>query len=195
MDPSPITPPSWCFCRDETVRWSCRIGELVLWVGTDSFLSADRASAWDIRDFWEMRDGDFVTITNRWADLPAWFELNPIETADAAAFEMMKRLKAGYRPKEPMDGPNIWRPKAGDRLVWVTTKDARQPVREILTLRTCAVAIGENPKPSSEALLFFGVQQNNEMTPAYTAAGRAGFEAAVAIGIPREFVAEWRFGS
>jgi hypothetical protein len=48
-----------------------------------------------------------VTITNRWLDLPGRFTLHPLEVANRAAYEMMKRLNEGYRPTEPMDGPNI----------------------------------------------------------------------------------------
>jgi len=97
------------FRGDATVRWSCRQGEYVLWVGTDSFLTADRASSWAIRDFWQMRDGNYLTITSRWADLPVWFELHPLEVAGRAVTKMMKRLDAGHKPTEVMDGPNLCR--------------------------------------------------------------------------------------
>jgi hypothetical protein len=167
----------------------------VIWVATDSFLTSNRPSAWTIRHFWQMRDGDFVTITNRWADLPVWFELHPSEVADAAAFEMMKRLSAGYRPKAPMDGPNIWRAKAGDRLAWVTTRDTRQPVREILDLAACVVAIGENATPSSDGIIGFAAPTRSELPPPEAAAMRAGFDVTAALGVPRVFAREWRFGA
>ncbi len=180
------------FRGDATVRWSCRRGEYVVWVGTDSFLTADRASSWAIRGFWQMRDGDYLTITNRWADLPVWFELHPLEVADRAATEMMKRLDAGYKPKELMDGPNLWRAKTGDRLVWVSLTDSSNPVKELLNLRACALVLGENSNPTSEGIIAFGAPEGEELPPA--AAVRTGFDAAVALGAPREFAPEWRFG-
>lgn len=167
----------------------------MLWVGADSFLMADRASAWAIRDFWQMRDGDYLTITNRWADLPVWFELHPLEVADRAATEIMKRLVAGHKPKEVMDGPNLWRAKTGDRLVWVSLADSANAVKELLNFRACALVLGENSNSTSEGIVAFGAPEGEELPPAAAAATRAGFDAAVALGVPREFAPEWRFGA
>ena len=194
MSPAETPLSSRTFDSDETVRWSCRAGEFVLWVGTGSFLASDQASAWTIRDFWQMRDGDLVTITNRLADLPGWFELYPTEAAGRASFEMMKRLNAGYRPIAPMDGQNIWRVKAGDRLVWVMTSNPRKPVREILSFRVCGLVVGENSTPSSNTSILFGAPQGSELPPADAVAMRAGVDAAATLGMPREFAPEWMFG-
>jgi hypothetical protein len=177
-----------------TVRWSCRAGEYVLWVGTDSILTSNQKSAWTIRDFWQMRDGDLVTITAKWADLPEWFELHPSEVAGKAAIEMKMRLDEGYRPDEPMDGPNIWRAKAGDRLVWVTASAPSQPIVELLDLRTCVLAVGESSAVSLEQFIF-GAPESDEAPPAHVAAARAGFDAAVGLGAPRVFAPEWTFGA
>ena len=183
------------FRGDETIRWSCRRGEYVLWVATDSFLTADRASSWSIRDFWQLRDGDFLTITNHWADLPGWFELYPLEVADRAVWEMKKRLDTGYKPKEVMDGPNLWRVKAGDRLAWVTVADSASPVKGLVDLRACALVLGENTNPASAGTVLFGAPEGEELPPAAAAAMRTGFDAAVGLGVPRKFATEWRFGA
>ena len=195
MTTSNTTLTARIFGSDDTLRWSCRAGEYLLWVGTDSFLTSDRSSGWTTRDFWQMRDGDFVTITNRWADLPAWFELHPLEVADRAALEMMKRLDAGYKQREIMDGPNLWRMKAGDRLVWVTNRDRSQPVREILELKACVLAIADNASPSSDFDAVFRALQGTELPASDAAAMRVGFDAATALGAPRIFATEWRFGA
>jgi hypothetical protein len=183
------------FGSDETVRWSCHAGEYVLWVGTDSFFSADRESAWKIRDFWQIRDGDFVSITNRWADLPAWFELHPLEVANRALWEMKKRLDAGYKPADPVYGANIWRMKAGDRLVWVSLQHPAKPVREILDFQDCALAVGENSIPKFDEPILFGAPEGTDLPPPAAAAMRAGFKAAVALGMPNTYAQEWRFGA
>ena len=142
-----------------------------------------------------MRDGDYLTTTNRWADLPAWFELHPLEVADRAVTEMMKRLDAGYKPKEVMDGPSLWRAKTGDRLVWVSLAGSDNPVKELLNLRACALVLGENSNPTPEGIAAFGAPEGEELPPAAAAAMRAGFDAAVSLGVPREFAPEWRFGA
>jgi hypothetical protein len=178
-----------------TVRWSCQAGEYVLWVGTDSILTSNQRSAWTIRDFWQMRDGDSVIITNRWADLPGWFELHPTEVGGDATVEMTKRLNAGYRPDDPMEGPSIWRAKAGDRLVWVTTSDTSRPVREILDLRSCVLALGESSTFSLEQFIAFGAPEGEDPPPADVAATRAGFDAAASLGMPRVIAPEWKFGA
>ena len=69
-------------------------------------------------DVWQLSDGDSVTLTNRIADLPSDFELHPLETKGSLAYWMMSRIKEGYQPGEPVDGPNLWRVLAGDVLVW-----------------------------------------------------------------------------
>ena len=183
------------FRQDTTVRWSCRQGEFVLWVGTNSFLTADHRSSWCIRDLWEMRDGDYLTITNRLADLPVWFELHPLEVAGSAATEMMTRLEAGNKTKEAMDGPNLWRAKTGDRLFWVSLADSANPVKAFLDLKACALVLGENSNPTSDGIVAFGASEGEDLPPVAAAAMRAAFDAAVALGVPREFAVEWRFGA
>ncbi len=195
MNPTTTSPSPRILGRDKTVRWSCRAGEFVLLVRTNSFLTSDRPSAWKLRDFWQMRDGDFVTITNRWADLPPWFQLYTSEVAGAAVYRMIERLNAGYKPTAPMEGPNIWRARAGDRLVWVTTKDPRQPVRELLDLHACVAAIGENSTPSFQGIATFGAPASGDPNPEEAAAIRVGFAAAAGLGVPRTFTPEWGFGA
>jgi hypothetical protein len=188
-----MTPPiTRTFQADQTIRWSCRAGEYVLWVGVQDFFASDRASGWTIHDFWQMRDGSMVCITNRSVDLPVWFDLHPTEVAGAGCSAMMARLDAGYEPDEPMAWPNLWRAKAGDRLVWVTTLDNRNPVREVLKLNTCVAAIGEENSPSMEGVLSF-VGPSRDLTSSDAIAMRAGFDAAVALGAPRVFAPAWLF--
>jgi hypothetical protein len=182
------------FHSDETVRWSCRTGELVIAVSAKSLFSDNQESGWTIRDFWQMRDGDFVTITNRWMDLPVWFELHPLEVANRAAYEMMKRLKEGYKPKERFDGPNIWRIKSGDRLAWVSYDHGTSAVREIVDFRNCALALGETSNPSLFASLTYGAPDDTELPATIVDALRAGFTQAVALGGLRVFTDEWKFG-
>ena len=59
----------------------------------------------------------------------------------------MRRLDAGFEPDDPIDGPNLWRVRAGDRVAWVG--DPRGgvagdgPVLELLTFDVDALVYGE----------------------------------------------------
>lgn len=195
MSTSSQIPSAKSLGEDQTVRWSCRAGEFALWVSTDSPLTSHHLSGWSIREFWQMRDGDFLTITNRSEDLPVWFDLHPLEVANREVRKMSRRIDAGYNPQEAMDGPNIWRARAGDTLVLVTTQSLQSPVREILALRACVLVVGETTNPSPES--FFGAPSGDKPTATDTEAFamRAGFEAAAALGAPRTWSPEWRFGA
>ncbi len=126
--------------------------------------------------------------------MPSWFELHPSEVGGSAVFKMMQRLTAGYQPKEPMHAPNIWRVKAGDRLVWVSLEHAGEPVREIIVFEACAIASGENSTLNFDSPIHFAVPDEKDLSPAAAAAIRASFKAAVGLGVPRDFAEEWRFG-
>lgn len=183
------------FGADTTVRLSVRSGDYLSWVATDSVLEADSESAWTIRDFWQLRDGDFVTMTNRWADLPVWFELHPLEVAGRAVSEMTKKLAQGFKPAEPLDGPNVWRVKAGDRLVWVTMSGSKGIVREIFDFRSCALVLGENNGAANELSNVFDAPDSAKLSADLASAMRKGFELAVGLGVPRTFSPEWLFGA
>jgi hypothetical protein len=140
---------------DTTLRWPCREGDFVLWIRWPGVLA--EAPRPDVVDLWALRDGDFITITNRLVDLPAWFELHPTEVQGLLAHEMGRKLEQGYQAGEVIDGPNLWRLKAGDRMVWVGVSRPGSPATNgiiaILDFHECALAIGESSKP--QGLLEF----------------------------------------
>jgi len=112
--PDATKPEIISFRRDMTLRLPCRQGDFFLWLGyPDIFSGPDAIQCYDL---WEMRDGYHITITNRIEDLPAWFELHPTEVCGVLAMKMMVKIEKGLRPGEPMDGPNLWRLKSGDRV-------------------------------------------------------------------------------
>jgi hypothetical protein len=83
-----------------------------------------------------MSDGYHVTITNRREDLPAWFGLHPTEVCNRRALKMAARIEAGDQyPEKPLDGPNLWRLKSGDRLAWIgAERPERRSVDGILAI-------------------------------------------------------------
>jgi hypothetical protein len=100
-----------------------------------------------VADIWELRDGNFVTITNRQCDLPDWFDLHPLEVSGSLVWWMKTRLDEGYNPQEVVEGPNLWRVFAGDRLVWVGASrgsvHSEDCVLQLVDFRENALVYGE----------------------------------------------------
>ena len=182
--------------RDFTVRWSFREGDFLIWIAAPSVLGGQ--SDLDIADFWELREGDFATITNRPTDLPSWFELHPTEVTDSLARQMMARLRAGYVPGDPVDGPNIWRVRAGARLVWVGERrlstGAARGVLGLLDCRDSVLVIGEGRSAGLDEWMSFGSLQTDQLTEAQTILLREGINAARALGTPRVVATKWALG-
>jgi hypothetical protein len=190
----PIAPSD--FGRDSTMRWSPRAGDYIMWTRcTDLFAQGE--SAFRILDFWEIRDGDAVTMTNRMEDLPAWFELHPTEARGVLAYAVLARLEGGWAPGEPLDGPNLWRAQCGDRLVWVDPSAAREgedAVRALVNFRESALVFGESTTATDWTMLF-GAPSTERASPEVAAAMRSGFLAAVQLGLPRSVdTGDWGLG-
>jgi hypothetical protein len=77
-----------------TLRWTCRSGDFVIWV---RFTELSEDAELEILGLWQMKHGDYVTISNKKDDIPEW-------TKDL-----------GFSPEYP----NFWRVIPGDRVVWV----------------------------------------------------------------------------
>ena len=75
--PEAMTPEIITVRRDMTLRWPCRGGDFLMWLGFSDLFSGPEAI--QCHDLWEMRDGSHLTITNRLEDLPPWFRLHPTE--------------------------------------------------------------------------------------------------------------------
>jgi hypothetical protein len=116
-----------------------------------------------------MRDGHHVTITNRLEDLPAGFRLHPTEVCDSFVYKMVGKFEKGDYPSEPMDGPNLWRLKSGDRVAWVgDERPDRRPVNGVLAVfnyRESTLAVGVADWDSVEEFAGFGAPTTREMKP------------------------------
>lgn len=182
------------FEEDDTVRFSARSGDFLFWIGTDSFLNAHQFSAWQVRDSWQMRDGDSITITNRWDDVPSWFTLQPTEVSGSAMYKFTKTMLANYKPDQETRGPNIWRVKSGNRLVLLRADDILKNTRTIINFRACSLVIGET---EPEKVVFgsdFGSVEKERLTPALRVALHAGAMAAFKLGVPSRWCESWSFG-
>lgn len=194
QDANPITR----FDSDMTRRWSCRKGDFLAWFRWKNIF-ADPKNGVDILDVWEMRSGDFVTITNRMDDLPSWFELHPTEVCNRLAYEMMEKLNKGYRPGEIVDGPNLWRVRAGDRLAWLgeprTGMQSCGSVLVILDFAQSALAVGEtNRGQTLEEAITFGSLTPQGEHPESVARVREAVSMVREMGIPRTLATDWQLG-
>jgi hypothetical protein len=184
------------FGRDMTARWSCRQGDVVLWSRCTERFGAGRFS---VLDLWELRAGEFVTITNRPADLPPWFTLHPTEVCNALAFEVEKRIQAGWEPGEVVDGPNIWRALAGDRLAWIGVRAPSQGppdgVLALLEFADNALVLGDSIcQQGLGEFVGFGALETAQDDPAAIRRAQAAIGAIQRLGLPREIAEEWRLG-
>jgi hypothetical protein len=157
------------FRPDMTERWSCRAGDYILW-GRCVDIFASGQDAFTINDYWELRDGDHVLLSNRASDLP------------------------DFVTNGQGQGPNIWRLQLGDRIAWVgpprnrVHSEAAGPM--VLGLVEAAdpfVVYGESTRPRvhREGGLLFGEPSGGPANPAAVATARLGFDCIVNLGIPR----------
>jgi hypothetical protein len=190
------TPEIISFKSDMTLRWPCRSGDFLLWFRCRNIFSGSNAI--ECQDLWEMRDGYHVTITNRLEDLPPWFRLHPTEVCDSFAYKLMPKVEKGDYPSEPMDGPNLWRLKSGDRVAWVgADRPDRHSVNGILAILDCrdsALAVGEAYWESVQSFVGFGAPTTEKMKPEDVARGQAALAAVQKLGVPREWAPEWQLG-
>jgi hypothetical protein len=58
---------------------------------------------------------------------------------------MQAKLQGGYQPNEPIDGPNLWRVRTGDRVVWIESGDAHNGdlSQTLVALNSNALVFGE----------------------------------------------------
>jgi hypothetical protein len=184
--------------KDLTTRLSCRAGDYLIWCGCKG-LFASQKNQYDINDIWQLSDSNFVTITNRQVDLPSWFELHPLEVSGSLVYWMKKKLDSGFEAGEIIEGPNIWRVLAGDRLVWVGKKrsglDFEIGVLSIFTFNENAVIIGE-PFSESDGLPSFGGFDEAKQSMEDINLCRNGWEAMLKLGAPRIVSADnkWTIG-
>lgn len=181
-----------------TLRWACRAGDYLIWAKFQGIFSSP-VKAYEVADIWELRDGNFVTITNRQLDLPDWFDLHPLEVSGHLVRWMMNRVEEGYAPQEQIEGPNLWRLFVGDRIVWVGPSrggvQSENGVLELVDFKENALVYGE-PFDLSGEVPWFGGFEKSEQSSEGKKFCRAGWDALNRLGIPRTEAADhqWHIG-
>ncbi len=178
--------------RGSTIRLSCRAGDYILCVKFSPI--PRRNMEFGLDRIWKMGNNDTVTITNRFEDLPDWFELMPSEIAADSVFPMKEKQSRRYRAEHSMEKPNVWRMLAGDKIVWVGTDDRYLIGRSktaIVDIKYNAVVIGES-KNLDEAT--FGQFDGNALGAVAFERLQMGFQAAKDLGFPWHVPEQWSFG-
>jgi len=155
------------FGKNSTLRLSCRKGDFLMWCSKQGGMFGGKDN-YSIEDVWQLKDGDYVTITNRQSDLPDWFELHFREVRNELAYWMKEKMDKGYKPEGFVDSPNLWRIMANDRLVWTGKKregvDYKDGVLGIYTFAANAAIIGE-PFSFSETNPGYGIIGETNQSP------------------------------
>ena len=111
---------------------------------------------------------------------------------------MMEKVEKGDYPDEPIDCPNLWRVKSGDRLTWVgAERPDRRSVNGILSILNCresALAIGEGNWESAMDFVEFGELTADEMKSDDVVRCQAAVNAVRKLGLPREWAPDWMLG-
>lgn len=180
------------FGSDTTVRLACRETDIMLWLRTDMF-----SSKAGIVDFWTMHPGNSVTLTNRFDDLPQWFQLCAYEVYDSFALRLLKWKKEGNQiPMDRCEGTNIWRVCEGDRIVWIGDDRPEhkgvEGILQIYDFRACALAAGETGNSSLEDFVAFGSPPQEGITEKRIKQFRAAVSYVEKMGLPRSVSLEWR---
>lgn len=189
------------FTGRQTLAWNVSPGDYIVWVRWKNLF--DARSGVGIVDFWEIREGDEVSITSNIEDLPAWFELHPSEVSGYRACLMMqKKLDNGYKPGAPVEGPNLWRVMVGDRIVWISGVEAqdKNPTRTLVAFADNALAYGERHVHPNDVAWFLSFGAPVEDTPCERALTqvRSGLDDVRKLGLPDEIAdiaCGWRLGS
>jgi hypothetical protein len=172
-----------------TVQWSCRQGDFLVWLRCDPLAGPNVQP--QILDVWSTPDETVVTITNRWQDFPPWFDLHPSEVKNSFVGWMKARVDARDFPNEPIDGPNIWRARGGDRIAWVGPARADQiHVGGLLNMLECREAVAVLANHPEGPLVFMHFEQSASSI----ALCRAAMDAERTLGSSRVFEEEWRLG-
>ena len=175
--------------EDFTARWRSQQGDYLLWFRRDPLKQPDHDA--QILDLWWITEGASVTITNRWQDFPSWFDLSPMEVGWNLREWWRTRFQARDYPERPIDWPNVWRARGGDRIVWVGLPRSGQVVVDgilgILDCNSAVAVLGDHPDGPIGFMEFKSTESSIRL-------GAAAARAERSLGIPSVVHRVWRLG-
>ena len=182
---------------DTSILLPCREGDHIAWIRGSGFMG-DPSDGAGIIDYWELRAGDRVTITNRFEDLPGWLELCPTEARGSAARALLPHVQAGEARESPMDGPGIWRAIPGDKLAWTGEArpghDSHDGVLAVFDCSECFLVAGQTRSTRLEDWQFFGAPSSDTPDPDAVAAVRRALAVVRTLGMGMVRIDGWAIG-
>ena len=184
------------FAQDMTLRWPCRRGDFILWMGYADIFGGPESIK--IHDLWEMRDGYHVTDYEPPRRFP-----RVVRTPSDRSVQQSRAKDGGQNRGGPLSPRAIRRAQplaaqTGDRVAWV---GAERPERlsvsgilAILDCRECALAVGEGDRGGLEEFVGSGAPTTPDIKPEDAARCRAAVEVVKQLGLPRSWDPEWRLG-
>jgi len=124
-----------------TIKLTCQEHDILIRCSPKGLLE-NQSPPYKLVDFWEMRLGDRITITNKIEDFPSWFHIHPLEVRGEYMNWMEQRLNNGYKPVEPIVAPNLWRIFFGNVLAHIAATDLHENVT-IYRFDSNALVVGE----------------------------------------------------
>ncbi len=156
--------PTVPFGSDTTYRPKPSAGDYLLWIRCTNIFSSP--AKFEIVDFWEFKENDFLLITSREEDYPA-----------------------PAKDMEENPSPFLWKVVAGDRLALVGHREiAGQRKRVLFFIMECeerGYVYAEPAEKTYAAFMSFGRPSSDSMTPEIRALWNLAFKAVCSLGIPR----------
>jgi hypothetical protein len=170
-----------------TLRLSCRAKDFFVWVRYEDLFSESIG----IIDIWEMKEGDSILMTNRFGDVPEWFDLHYSEITGSQTSNWLGKYQ-DLPPNTPLEGPNIWKVKSGDRLLWTgNTRPFQEEVNGILSIFDIhhdILVIGNSSRSNLEESITFGkINDSNDQLGIDRV--RFGVNLIRKMGVPRTYSA------
>jgi hypothetical protein len=112
--------------------------------------------------------------------------------------KLREKVERGDYPDEPLDGPDLWRLKSGDRVAWVgADRGERHSVNGILATldcHDCALLIGERDRGGLEEFVGFGRPSTPNLKPEDLEICQGAVKVVKGLGLPRTWGPDWILG-
>lgn len=168
-------------------------GDFVMHFPTDPLVGPSARPS----DFWLFGRPAEFGIVSKFSEIPAWFTLHPGEMSAAVAEEMVPKLEGKTSFPDPVNLPNLWRAKAGDRLAYFFERPWTNPSENgfVIDIAEDALVYWQLPGGGCPDLLdAMGESPDENDGKLKRWMGEASTKV-LALGVPRECSLRWGIGS
>jgi hypothetical protein len=182
------------FGKDTTKRISFRKDDLLFHLRFTNIFNKTVS----ILDVWQLKSGDYATITNRLDDLPSGFKLHPTEACGPLVYKIIEQYNGSDGPSEPIYSNNLWRVRDGDMLIWLGSdrpdNKSDNGILQIYLFSECALLSGESNYKTLENSIDFGAITNIPNYDKRINEVRELLKSLKLKGLPNSISTAWRLG-